>query len=188
MSPFDLSHKENKREMHPQGNKTSYQACPWCFFSNSNNLLFFSGTSDNPNTEDRQIRVPGWGGDGRRSEKKGEVTGIRGIVMGGSRPAVGGRIGKRRGASGGIRAAGMEEGVGTVLVRQGVARDEEAGGGRGILPPTAQGGRRGGGELARGPLLAPLIPFGQPARPCGGVWGKGVGGGGLAGVDQALVR
>lgn len=91
-------------------------SCSRCFFSNSNNLLFFSDTSDNPNTEDRQIRVPGWGGDGRRSEKKGEVTGIRGIVMGGSRPAVGGRIGKRRGASGGIRAAGMEEGVGTVLV------------------------------------------------------------------------
>uniref|UniRef100_A0A0E0EWV4 Uncharacterized protein n=1 Tax=Oryza meridionalis TaxID=40149 RepID=A0A0E0EWV4_9ORYZ len=108
-----------------------------CFFSNSNNFLFFSGA--------------GWGGDGRRSEKKGEVVGLRGI-------------------------------------RQGAAGDEEYSGDGGILPPTARGGRRGGEELVGGPSPASLTLFGQRVRPGGGAWGKGVGGGGLAGVDWALVR
>uniref|UniRef100_A0A0D3G3J5 Uncharacterized protein n=1 Tax=Oryza barthii TaxID=65489 RepID=A0A0D3G3J5_9ORYZ len=95
-----------------------YDSCSRCFFSNSADLLFFSGTGDNPNSSGGPTSYD------PRLGKRGEFTGFRGIAVGGDRRRI-------VWAARAVEAVGSEASDGPVGcgAKQKVCLEEAAGGG-----------------------------------------------------------
>uniref|UniRef100_A0A0E0DMF9 Uncharacterized protein n=1 Tax=Oryza meridionalis TaxID=40149 RepID=A0A0E0DMF9_9ORYZ len=144
-----------------------YDSYSRCFFSNSTDLLFFSGTGNNPNSSGGPMSYDPRGGGrkgGRRRRKRGEFTGFRGIVVGG---------GRRRivWAACAAEAVGSEASDGPVGcgAKQKVCLEEAAGGGGsdGGEPPKM------GKTTVRGQLAATGL-MKRSGEGGGGGWPEGL--------------